>query len=81
MELTKQQRSEKKAAPANGVLVALALFIVVAASLGLTGCAGTLDKAMATCFALEKNPAYTKSEGFEKFECNGNGTSAVKVAR
>ena len=56
---------------------ALAVLMVLV----LGGCAGTLDKAMATCFALDKNPGYTKSEGFEKFECNGNGTSTVKVAR
>ena len=65
----------------RGLLYFLGLFLLIVLLALLTGCAGTLDKAMATCFALEKNPAYTKSEGFEKFECNGNGTSAVKVAR
>jgi hypothetical protein len=57
----------------------VAAVLMVAA---LSGCAGTLDKAMATCFALDKNPSYTRSEGFEKFECGSNGnTTSVKVAR
>ena len=56
---------------------ALAVLMVVV----LGGCAGTLDKAMSTCFALDKNPYYTKGEGIEKFDCHGNGSTAVKVAR
>jgi hypothetical protein len=49
--------------------------------LALGGCAGTLDKAMATCFALEGSPSYTRAEGIEKFDCQRAGSTYVKGAR
>ena len=65
----------------RGLLYFLGFFLLIFLLALLTGCAGTLDKAMATCFALEKNPAYTKSEGFERFECNSNGPVQTRASR
>jgi ABC-type amino acid transport system permease subunit len=70
---TKRQRETDKGDRGFIYLLAcIALFCFL--MFFLTGCAGTLDKAVATCFALEGSPAFTKAEGIEKFECARPGT-------
>ena len=64
-------------------------FFVVLALIGLvsfflTGCAQmtpTLDKAIGTCFGVDGEPAYTRSESYEKFECKRPAVAAVRASR
>lgn len=69
---TKRQRSQDDSKRIAGPVIVL--FVVILLMALLSGCAGTLDKAVATCFALEGSPAFTKAEGIEKFECARPGT-------
>lgn len=79
--LTERQRSEEGSKDFSGPILILFLVALVIAAFGLGGCSTTLDRSMATCFGLDKNPAYTKAEGLEKFSCEGSGTVSTRVAR
>ena len=54
---------------------ALAVLMVVV----LGGCAGTLDKAVNTCFALDGSPSFTRAEGVEKFDCQRAGVVSARA--
>jgi hypothetical protein len=75
---TKRQRSIEKNRGIGPWILAAAVLVVL---LAITGCAGTLDKAVATCYALEGSPAFTKAEGLEKFECARPGLTTVRASR
>ena len=65
----------------RGLLYFLGFFLLIVLLALLTGCAGTLDKAVATCFALDGGPSYTKAEGVEKFSCDRPNTISTRASR
>lgn len=73
MEATKQQRSEQKMAPANGLLFILFVVIVVLAAFGMTGCASLTtskeERLANSCYANGGKPDVTYTETTGKVGC------------
>lgn len=78
--LTKRERSIRKS-EGMGLGRVLLVAAVVVLILAVTGCAGTLDRSVATCAGLDGSWEYTRAESVEKFSCQRQAAHTRTVGR